>query len=214
MGLCPTTLGMGWIVCGACVTVAGLITALVTILHSSHVSCVSADAQGLRAGGEFPHRMFSLRRRQALREVRRAGSPILDRDGFVDSVSRSRRPSLDSRSAVSVPQTIWQTARSHEGTPEFGTDLYNSWTRQNPQWDHFFMDDKEVDAFVAEHYNETVLKAFREMPLGVMRADAFRCARRRAPLESVPKWPAWFLRSLHSQSGLSADLCTFTSGEL
>ena len=177
---------MGWMVNGALVVLSGVTIVLLTTLRNSHRSCVSEGVQLLRPSGEYPNRVFPLRRTQAFREARSAVSTVLKRDGFIDSVSRSKHPSLDSRSAVSVPQTIWQTARSHNSTPTHGTDMYNSWTRHNPEWDHLFLDDDEVDAFVAAHYNQTVLKSFRDMPLGVMRADVFRCARRYAPFNSAP----------------------------
>lgn len=102
---------------------------------------------------------------------------ILPHDGVISTVIRSVRPTSRTRAEVSVPQTIWQTARSHHNNPEYGTDLFNTWTRQNPGWDHYFMDDAEIEAFIGAHYNETVLEAYRDLPLGVMKADVFRCAR-------------------------------------
>ena len=54
---------------------------------------------------------------------------------------------------------------------------FDSWTDMNPAFDHYVLDDAEVDAFVAAHYNESVLAGFRALPLGVMRADIFRCDR-------------------------------------
>ena len=51
-----------------------------------------------------------------------------------------------------------------------------TWTDRNPHFDHYILDDDAVDAFVATHYNELVLAGFRALPLGVMRADLFRCA--------------------------------------
>ena len=53
-------------------------------------------------------------------------------------------------------------------------DAFDSWTNMNPEYDHFVLDDVEVDAFVAAHYNRSVLTGFRALPLGVMRADLFR----------------------------------------
>jgi mannosyltransferase OCH1-like enzyme len=54
---------------------------------------------------------------------------------------------------------------------------FDLWTKLNPLWDHVMLDDEEIDAFVAANYNESVLQAFRALPIGVMKADAFRCAR-------------------------------------
>lgn len=99
---------------------------------------------------------------------------ILPRDGVVDTVSRTQDPDLFDQTTVSIPQTIWQTARVRTDTPPSGTDLFNSWTEKNPTWDHYFLDDEEVATFVAAHYNDTVQEAFRDLPLGVMKADVFR----------------------------------------
>lgn len=77
---------------------------------------------------------------------------------------------------VTVPQIIWQTARSRQDTPALGIDLFNSWTMHNQRYDHFFLDDAAVQEFVEAHYNQSVADAFKGMPLGVMRADAVRCA--------------------------------------
>lgn len=97
-------------------------------------------------------------------------------EGLVYSVPRTCDPSMDSRMQVTVPQIIWQTARSHEDTPPLGIDLFNSWTMYNQRYDHYFLDDAAVQAFVEAHYNQSVADAFKDMPLGVMRADAVRCA--------------------------------------
>lgn len=99
---------------------------------------------------------------------------VLSSDGVVGSVSRSTHPLLSTRVSVSVPQTIWQSAGSREDTPDFKTDLFNVWTTKNPGYDHYFLDDQDVEAFVAAHYNDTVLQSFRKLPIDVMRADVFR----------------------------------------
>lgn len=101
---------------------------------------------------------------------------LLPYDGVVYTVPRAAEPSLHSRTRVSIPQTIWQTARSHQNTPLLATDLFNSWTKHNEGYDHFFLDDSDVVEIVKAHYNSSVVQAFIEMPLGVMRADAVRCA--------------------------------------
>lgn len=100
---------------------------------------------------------------------------LLPHDGNVYTVPRAANASVYSRTRVSIPQMIWQTARSHNDTPPLGIDLFNSWTSFNQGYDHFFLDDAEVLEFVREHYNQSVVDAFKAMPLGVMRADAVRC---------------------------------------
>lgn len=99
---------------------------------------------------------------------------LLPQKGNVYSVMRAADASPRAFARVSIPQTIWQTARSHNDTPQLGIDLYNSWTQHHPGWDHYFLDDAEVHKFVEEQYNQSVADAFKELPLGVMRADAVR----------------------------------------
>lgn len=145
------------------------------MLQNSHVSCDSGRKLQWPGSSRSTSRMFSTASNRILKGQNGTDQPnVLNRDGVVGSVSRLILPSLASRVDVTVPQIIWQTARSRDDTPELGTDLFNSWTTQNPGWDHYFMDDADVEAFVAAHYNDTVLQTFKEMPLGVMRADVFR----------------------------------------
>lgn len=92
----------------------------------------------------------------------------------VYSVLRTSQPSVGSRRRASLPQTIWQTARSHVDTPPLAIDFFNSWTAHNPGYDHFFLDDEEIQEMVGSLYNESVADAFKNLPLGVMRADAAR----------------------------------------
>lgn len=102
-----------------------------------------------------------------------ATSPPLN---SIYTVQRSKAPRLADIYKTSVPHTLWQTSKSHEGAPPLATQLFQSWSAYNPTYVHFLLDDAEIETFVLEHYNSTVLKAFRDMPVGVMRADAFRCA--------------------------------------
>lgn len=102
-------------------------------------------------------------------------------DGCIDSVARSMEADIGTYARVSIPQTIWQTARSHSDIPRTGTHLFNAWSRYNPGFDHFFLDDDQMHAFVEAHYNSTVVEAFDDMPMAVMRADVFRYA-------SLPSW--------------------------
>jgi mannosyltransferase OCH1-like enzyme len=88
----------------------------------------------------------------------------------------NERPGIDHMMLTSIPVQIWQTLKSHEGAPEAGVALVQTWSEKNPACDHFVLDDTEMDSFVATFYNATVLEAFRAMPLAVMRADLCRCA--------------------------------------
>jgi hypothetical protein len=94
--------------------------------------------------------------------------------GRIDTTYRTHRPPLDQIFASTIPKYVWQTSKSHEDAPAAGVALVETWSMKNPAWDHFVLDDVEVDQFVSKFYNNSVLEAFRAMPRGVMRADAFR----------------------------------------
>lgn len=102
-----------------------------------------------------------------------ASSPPLT---SIFSVPRSMTPQLADIYKSSVPHILWQTSKSHDGAPALATQLVLSWSSYNPTYDHLLLDDTELDTFVLEHYNRTVLEAFQDMPVGVMKADAFRYA--------------------------------------
>lgn len=106
--------------------------------------------------------------------IEQAATNLLPQRGILHSVSRGAQPSAERRMQVSIPQTIWQTARTSNDAPPLAIDLFNSWSMYNQEFDHFFLDDEAVFEFVARHYNQSVSDAFRAMPLGVMRADAVR----------------------------------------
>jgi hypothetical protein len=96
-------------------------------------------------------------------------------NGTLADVPRSQHISrMDTRS-FSIPRIIWQTAKSHFDAPKAGTECYDSWTLNNPAFDHYLLDDDEVSSFVAKAYGAEVARAFDELPLGVMKADLFRC---------------------------------------
>jgi hypothetical protein len=94
----------------------------------------------------------------------------------LSNVLRRKPPSIFDLDTIAVPRIIWQTAKSHHKAPQAGVECFDSWTKLNPEYDHFLLDDEEVDQFVKLHFNASVLEGFRAMPLGVMRADVFRYA--------------------------------------
>jgi hypothetical protein len=102
-------------------------------------------------------------------------SPSEEATFSIFSVFRAQPPTFEQLINYSIPRTLWQTAKSHHNTPELGMRLFQGWTRFNPAWDHLIFDDKEVLQFVRNHYNDTVALAFQNMPVGVMKADTFRC---------------------------------------
>ena len=59
---------------------------------------------------------------------------------------------------------------------------HHSWRLYNPGWRMQLLDDSDLDAFIRLHFDQAFADAFAAMPLGVMRADVFRCA----PAASCP----------------------------
>lgn len=171
--------GMGWLVVGSLAALAGLFILMARNIpekKSFFNHATSLQPRRSRVQGRVPSKLFRPESNQILRGGHGRQPNLLERDGNVGTVTRSNPPSLESRTDVNVPLTIWRTARSRQGTPELATDLFNSWTKLNPGWDQYFMDDDDIEAFVAAHYNDTVLQAFHDLPLGVMKADLFRYA--------------------------------------
>lgn len=72
-----------------------------------------------------------------------------------------------------IPRIIWQTYRTTE-LPPFAAACRDSWVSLNPGWDHRFVDDAGIDRFVRETVPAAVYAIFRDLPLGVMRADFWR----------------------------------------
>lgn len=168
-----------WWALSACVVLAGAISCVAFMLQRHTSSFRSRRTVWHTYDGELqdalPKPVFRPSSNRVLRNGQRREPNLLNSDdGIVGTVGRIYFPSVATSMEVTIPRTIWQTARSSQETPHDGVSLFNSWSKLNPAWDHFFMDDEDIDAFVAAHYNNTVLEAFRDMPLGVMRADAFR----------------------------------------
>lgn len=75
-----------------------------------------------------------------------------------------------------IPKIIWQTAKSHNPPPE-SKKIMDTWNETtNPSWTRKLLDDEELVAFMSTYYNQTVVEAFKQLPLPVMKADFFRLA--------------------------------------
>ena len=75
----------------------------------------------------------------------------------------------------SIPRIIWQTAKSHN-PPLAAKKIMKTWESLNPGWTRFLLDDKDLVKFMSSNFNQTVVDAFQNLPLPVMRADFFRLA--------------------------------------
>lgn len=94
----------------------------------------------------------------------------------LSSVPRTVQPTLDSRTQVTLPLSIWQSVPFREANSLIISALFKTWTVQHPEWDHFVVDVKEMRSYVQEHVEPGLVKLFWAMPTEQMRADAFRFA--------------------------------------
>lgn len=76
-----------------------------------------------------------------------------------------------------IPRILWQTAKTKNYINE-NSNAYNlkSWAFHNPELDIMFMDDDECSAFIKSNFAQSVYDMYTSLPLGVMRADFWRCA--------------------------------------
>lgn len=93
----------------------------------------------------------------------------------LQSTFARRHRSVVEQDALAVPHIVWQTVKTRKYPPQLGSMCVSSWTDRNRNFDHYVYDDSDLDRFVRSHYNQTVLEAFRQLPVPVMRSDLFRC---------------------------------------
>ena len=73
---------------------------------------------------------------------------------------------------MSIPKIIHQTWKTTEVPPNF-LNMVQSWRDKNPNWEHHFWTDEDLEALVRENYPK-FLNIFKSYPRGVQRADAGR----------------------------------------
>jgi mannosyltransferase OCH1-like enzyme len=71
-----------------------------------------------------------------------------------------------------IPHKIWQTYITTE-LPEQAQKCQETWFDQ-PGFKYNFMNDSQIDFFIKKHFKTDVYKAFKKLPLGVMKADFWR----------------------------------------
>ena len=75
--------------------------------------------------------------------------------------------------ATRIPKQIWQTYKT-ASLPVSAVPCVRSWKRRNPTWSYRFFDDGELDGYVRANGTAEEYAAFRQLPLGVMKADFWR----------------------------------------
>jgi len=78
---------------------------------------------------------------------------------------------LDQRSDY-IPLNIWQTYKT-DHLPEKAKKCQSSWIQQK-NYHYKFMNDEQIQNFIKEHFNPRILQVFKQLPLGVMKADMWR----------------------------------------
>jgi mannosyltransferase OCH1-like enzyme len=71
-----------------------------------------------------------------------------------------------------IPHKIWQTYKTTQ-LPEQALKCQATWFDQ-PGFKYNFMNDAQIDYFVQKHFDTKIYKAFKMLPLGVMKADFWR----------------------------------------
>lgn len=71
-----------------------------------------------------------------------------------------------------IPHKIWQTYVQSD-LPESAKKCQNTWFDQ-AGFKYNFMNDNQIDYFIKKHFNNKIYKAFKALPLGVMKADMWR----------------------------------------
>jgi hypothetical protein len=90
-----------------------------------------------------------------------------------------------------IEKNIWQTYEcKKEDLPQYAIDGINSWTMNNPSWDHNYMSAEDREHFFKYEYSTEIYDTYMKMPMGVMKAGLWRFA------------------ILHAYGGVYADLDT------
>ena len=74
-----------------------------------------------------------------------------------------------------IPKIIWQTYKDpFNDLPQYAKNAAQTWKDLNPEYKYIYMDDKEIESFIINEFDQEWLEIFNNYPLGVMRGDLFR----------------------------------------
>jgi mannosyltransferase OCH1-like enzyme len=85
---------------------------------------------------------------------------------------------LDANARHGIPQLVWQTSASADLPPP-AMRARESWQKLNPGWKLKLHDDSQAERFFRHRFESNwsaVYAAFKQYPIGVMRADLWRYA--------------------------------------
>ncbi len=72
-----------------------------------------------------------------------------------------------------IPKIIWQTYKTKQ-LPKPAQGAQKTWTNRNQGYAYHLCDDADIDKYIRTKWNEDTYAFFKELPLGVMKADLWR----------------------------------------
>jgi mannosyltransferase OCH1-like enzyme len=74
-----------------------------------------------------------------------------------------------------IPKIIWQTHKvDYSKLPEYMLKCSDTWKKMNPEYEYRYLDDKDMDAFILEHFGEEWLNLLNDCPIKIMKVDTFK----------------------------------------
>nr|WP_315033013.1 glycosyltransferase [uncultured Chryseobacterium sp.] len=76
---------------------------------------------------------------------------------------------------MAIPKQIFQTFKTKKLPLLTKFHIWNM-KRQNPEYDYFFYDDRDIDKFLTEEFPPQYINAYHRLTIGAAKADFFRYA--------------------------------------
>ena len=74
-----------------------------------------------------------------------------------------------------IPKIIWQTFRTNT-LPLQSLENVKTWISLHEKYDYYYMNDINCEKFIRENFNNSFVKMYNDLPLGVMKSDVWRVA--------------------------------------
>ena len=85
--------------------------------------------------------------------------------------SKENWKNLESWKSNTIPLKVWQTYKTNKLSDE-AKECQQTWLEQKIPYE--FMDDQDIDKFMKKNFNKKTYDTFKNLPLGVMKADMWR----------------------------------------
>ncbi|MBN2893758.1 MAG: hypothetical protein JXL97_17950 [Bacteroidales bacterium] len=76
---------------------------------------------------------------------------------------------------MAIPKTIYQTFKTSKLPLLTKWHIWNL-KKKNPEYNYVFFDDKKIDAFIKEEFDEKTYQLYKRINIGAAKADFFRYA--------------------------------------